>query len=545
MKTRNWLPAALGLLLVACGGGGSSTISGGSGGSGTTPPPPGPPPITKPQAWAFLTEATFGPTDAEAQRLITLGYDAWIDQQIATPQTLHLPYVQARQAPQNQVDRLDAWFQASLKGNDQLRQRVAYALSQILVVSDIGALNDQPLALAYYYDILVANAFGSYRELMEQVTLSPAMGVYLSMLGNQKPNPALNIRPDENYARELMQLFTIGRVQLNLDGTVRTGSDGVPLPTYDQAVIEGFAHVFTGWTFAGSVNFTRPSRNFLAQMAPHASFHDTGGKLLLDGFVVPAGQTAQQDLAMALDNIFNHPNLAPFVAEQLIQRLVTSNPSPAYVQRVAQRFNNNGSGVRGDLAAVVRALLTDAEARSASPTEASGKLKEPILRLTQLWRAYDAKADSGRYAFGNPNAFLGQAPLRSPSVFNFYSPFYAPPGEIAQAGLVAPEMEITTELTTALTNSFFASAVYGLNSYNTNRRPDDIYINFEAHASVAGDPAALVTQVADRLMGGVISSELRTQAEAVAPLQPASNAAGRVAEVLHFLVTSPEFAVER
>ncbi len=535
------IPLVLSALLVACGGGSGA----GGGSSGPPPPPPGPPPVTKAQAWAFLSEATFGPTEAEAQRLISLGYEGWIDAQLAVPATRHLPYVLARPTPQNQADRLDAWFQATLKGNDQLRQRVAYALSQILVASDVGALGGEPLALAYYYDILVNNAFGNYRQLMEQVTLSPAMGVYLSMLGNQKPNVAQNIRPDENYARELMQLFTIGRVQLNVDGSVRNGTDGVPIPTYDQATIEGFAHVFTGWTFAGSVSFTRPSRNFLAQMTPYADFHDTAAKTLLNGFVVPAGQSAQQDLAMALDNIFNHQNVGPFVAEQLIQRLVTSNPSPAYVQRVAQRFNNNGSGVRGDLAAVVRAILTDAEARSTAASESSGKLKEPILRLTQLWRAYGAQADSGRYAFGNPSVFFGQAPLRSPSVFNFYSPFYAPPGEIAQLGLVAPELEITTEMTTATTNNYLAFAVLVLNSYNTNRRPDDIYINTEADAAVGADPAAIVTRVADRLMGGVISTPLRTEAEAIALLQPASNPAGRVLEVLHCLVTSPEFAVER
>lgn len=542
MPIRNSMLAVTMLALAACGGGGDSDSGGGS---GTTPPPPAPPPITKAEAWGLLTEASFGPTDAAAQRVITLGYSGWIDDQIATAATLHLPYVQSRPSPQNQADRLDAWFQATLRGNDQLRQRVAYALSQIMVVSDIGALGGEPLALAYYYDILVRNAFGNYRQLMEEVTLSPAMGVYLSMLGNQKPNVALNIRPDENYARELMQLFTVGRVMLNADGSVQVDGSGVPLPTYDQAIIEGFAHVYTGWTYAGSLSFTRPSRNFIAQMQPWADFHDAGSKLLLNGMTLPPGQSAREDLEDALDNIFNHPNVGSFVAEQLIQRLVTSNPSRAYVQRVAARFNNNGSGVRGDLAAVIRAILLDTEARATATANAAGKLKEPILRLTQLWRAYGAAAQSGRYFFPAPQAFFGQAPLRSPSVFNFYSPFYAPPGEISDNGLVAPEMQITTETTTATTNTYLAIAVFVLNSFKQDRRPDDICINFEADATAGGTPAQIVTRVADRLMGGQISAELRAEAAGLAATYPDTNAAGRVAEVLHLLVTSPEFAVER
>ena len=236
-----------------------------------------------------------------------------------------------------------------------------------MVVSQLGVLNNYPYGLASYYDTLSRNAFGNYRDLIEDVTLHPAMGVYLSMLGNEKPDAANNIRRDENYARELMQLFSIGLVELNLDGTVKTDTQGQPIPTYDQATIEAFAHVYTGWTFAGAPVFRGARATLTNQVIPMQlwqNFHDTGPKTLLNGFVVPAGQTGDQDLAMALDNIFNHDNVGPFLATRLIERLTTSNPSPQYVERVARVFNDNGQGIRGDLGAVVKAILLDAEARS-------------------------------------------------------------------------------------------------------------------------------------------------------------------------------------
>ena len=358
-----------------------------------------------------------------------------------------------------QADRVDIWFRNVVDGDDQLRQRVAFALSEILVVSQQGALIDAPYSLADFYDQLALNAFGNYRDLLEIITLHPAMGVYLSMLGNQKPNPALNIRPDENYARELMQLFSIGLVELNLDGTVRTDGLGQPIPTYDQAVIEGFAHVFTGWNYAGAPSFPQAFRNDNNQTVPmqlYPAYHDEGAKQLLNGVTIPAGQTGDQDLRMALDNIFNHPNVGPFIAIRLIQRLVTSNPSPGYVSRVASVFNNNGFGERGDLGAVVKAILLDDEARPAMHMEIDGKIKEPLLRLTQLWRAYNAQSQSGVFPLFPAYIIFGQGPLQASHVFNFFSPFYAPPGEIRNSGLVAPELQIATEYqNTFITNYFF------------------------------------------------------------------------------------------
>jgi uncharacterized protein (DUF1800 family) len=537
--------------LAACGGGG---------GSGTAPPatpqtPPSAPALpTTAQAFAFLDEATFGPLPAEIQRVTSAGYAAWLDDQVAAAPSFHLPVVQqifttnppAAGQPQPQADRLDAWFRAALNGPDPLRQRVAYALSQILVASDVGALRTQPQALAFYYDVLVRHALGNFRDLLKDVTLSPAMGVYLSMLGNQKPDAARNIRPDENYAREVMQLFTIGLVQLNLDGTPKVDAQGIGLPTYDQSVIEGFANVFTGWTYAGATQatFANPRRNFVAPMQAVPFYHSAGAKKLLNGVTLPAGQTPEQDLDAALDNLFNHPNVGPFIGKQLIQRLVTANPSPAYVERVARVFNDDGRGVRGNLAAVVRAILLDAEARAA-PTDTSGRLEEPFLRFVQLWRAYGAKSASGRYLINAPEQAFGQAPLRSPSVFNFYRPDYQPTGELQAGGLVSPEMQITTETTTVTTANALYGAVFVRNSSLASPQPNDVLIDITDELALADNPAALVDKVAQKLLGGQISPALRQVAIDQVGRVAATSRPNRVAEALYLVVTSPEFAVSR
>ena len=539
------LLAALVLSVAGCSGGS------GGGGGGQPPPPPPPPPITTAEAFQFLNQATFGATEAETQRVISMRYEAWIDEQMAQPASLQLPHIQSLPLPpfigELQQDRVDIWFRNALHGNDQLRQRVAFALSEIMVVSQLGVLNNYPYGLASYYDMLANNAFGNYRDLIEDVTLHPAMGIYLSMLGNEKPDPANNIRPDENYARELMQLFSIGLVELNIDGTVRTDGQGQPIPTYDQAVIEGFAHVYTGWNFAGFVDFRLAQPTLINQVIPmqlYQPYHDTGEKALLDGFTIPAGQNGDQDLAMALDNIFNHPNVGPFIATRLIERLTTSNPSPAYVERVARVFNNNGSGVRGDLGAVVKAILLDPEARSTAG-EASGKIKEPLLRLTQLFRAYNATSQSGRYPLGFAYIVFGQGPLQSPSVFNFFSPSYAPAGEVRDLGYVAPELEIATEyLNTYVTNYMFFQA-FGLNQTVQDLQPDDVYIDFSEEMTVAADVDALINMVAGKLLGGQISDTLRNEIAGMLALIPDTETALRAAETIYFVTTSPEYAYQR
>lgn len=559
---RKLTPALLATVLVACGGGGSSPP--------TTPPPTQPPPtgISKAEAYRFLNQATFGATTAEAQTVITLGYEAWIDQQLQRPVSLELPYVQqafAGYPPGADItrlheDRVDVWLQHALHAPDQLRQRVAFALSQIMVISQSSALIGYPWGCTSYYDMLAQNAFGNFRDLMENVTLHPAMGVYLSMLGNQKPDAARNIRPDENYARELMQLFTIGLVELNPDGSVRTDAAGQPIPTYDQEVVQGFAHVYTGWTYAGAPSFDTafPTiANQIVAMQAYPEQHATIAKRVLSYTgaamnVIPAGQSPEADLDAALDNIFNHPNVAPFIATRLIQHLVTSNPSPQYIERVALKFDDDGSGKRGNLAAMVKAVLLDPDARAVPTSATAGRLKEPLLRLTQVWRAYGASSTSGKYNVQNITGLIGQGPLQAPSVFNFFSPFYAPPGEIANQGLVAPEMQLTTEYLSSLwTDYVFVLAfcyttapVQGCPPIPDEVRPDLVVIDPSAEQALAGDPQALVDAIADRLVGGPISATLSTEAKSMVELAPASESAVRAAEALYLIASAPETALQ-
>ncbi|MCC7200552.1 MAG: DUF1800 domain-containing protein [Gammaproteobacteria bacterium] len=571
--------ASLCALLAACGGGGGSS-------GGTTPPPP-PPPLTKAQAYDFLNQASFGATEAEAARLISLGdstnaYARWIDAELAKPASRQLPAVEA--AFPNPVPagfnvgslnapRVEKWFDNALHGPDQLRQRVAWALSQIMVVSQVGALQNTPFATTDFYDMLVRNALGDYRTLMQEVTLHPAMGVYLSMLGNQKAVAGTNLRPDENYAREMMQLFSIGLVELNQDGTVRRDASNQPIPTYSQPVIEGFARVFTGWKWA--CPSTAPNCTFAntrVQLGPVAGYnqvrpmqlypeqHETGAKqilsypsVLLANGTIPAGQSGEKDLADALDNVTNHPNVAPFISKQLIQKLVTSNPSPAYVSRVAAKFSNDGSGRRGNLEAVVRAILLDPEARNGATAATAGKVKEPLLRLTQFWRAYDAKSASGRVAAqrnfaGGVTAVFGQGPGQSPSVFNFFSPFYAPPGEISDQGLVAPELQLATEYLNTQVTNFFTVQAFLRTTAQTGLNADDMVIDTRAETAVAGDSEALVNLVADKLLGGAsrMSPTLKAQVKAQVDRTPSGTSpATRVGEAIYLVVTSPEYMLQR
>jgi uncharacterized protein (DUF1800 family) len=509
-----------------------------------------------------LTQATFGPTQADIDHLRSLGdsstaYGRWVDEQLGIPTSLVLPVVQqAGQTILNPVPlndyRQDAWFRNAIRGPDQLRQRVALALSEIMVVSQNGALLRAPFATASYYDTLATGALGSFRNLMQSVTLHPAMGVYLSMLGNRKPDPALSIRPDENYARELMQLFTIGLVQLDVNGRVRLDAQGQPIPTYDQSVVEGFANVFTGWTYSGATSFLtarRTNANQIVPMQVYPEEHSTVAKKLLSYTGVqkptlPAGQTPTQDLADALDNVYRHPNVAPFISAQLIRKLTTSNPSPEYVGRVAAVFNNDGTGQRGDLAAVVRAILLDAEARAAPANDTSGKLKEPLLRLTQLWRAYDAKAQNGRYDVSNLELTLGEVPLKSPSVFNFFSPYYAPTGEVANRNLVAPEAELATEYLESTTTSYFFDQIYNRNSASTYGSTA-ILIDITDELAAADNPDALVALLENKLLGKPMSATLETEVRATINRFPVTSRKLRATEALFLVATAPEFAALR
>jgi uncharacterized protein (DUF1800 family) len=539
---------------------------------------------TAAEAARFLTQASFGPTLGEIARVQQLGYTPWLNEQFARAPTLQLPLVEQRIAQQGvdevwEGERHEEWVRTAVTAPDQLRQRVGFALSQILVVSEqSGALEGNPTAVASYQDVLLRHAFGNYRALLEEVTLHPSMGQYLSMLRNRKANQTGTIRPDENYAREIMQLFSVGLVQLQPNGEPVDGDPGTPgvqpVPTYDQDTIRGFAAVFTGWNLStcrptradwnsnrdsagnvveyefwweweycpidprGDVNW-KLAAGLREPMRAWNSYHQTlGSKQLLRypgvargrvdaNGVLAAGGTAAENLAAALDNVFHHPNVGPFLARRLIQRLVTSNPTPGYVQRVAAAFDDdNGSapgGVRGNLAAVVRAILLDAEARrpatSACNGPASGcvgKLREPLLRLIQLFRAMDAQPThpAGYWTEGYVDWFTGQAAMRSPTVFNFFSPDYALPGnDIAAHGLVSPEFQITTDTyVTRMLNEFGGKIAWtwagnpGLPS-SGDWRP--VAINLDRDMAIAHDPGALVDRYALLFASGQLPAPVR------------------------------------
>ncbi|MEA3197063.1 MAG: hypothetical protein QOF32_1115, partial [Gammaproteobacteria bacterium] len=498
-----------------------------------TAPVPTPPPAlpagtpTAAAAGRFLSQATFGGTDALIAQVQSQGYDVFLNAQFAAPMSSHLAFVDAAvaglpspspspSATPNQPTLTmtnDAWWTHAISGSDQLRQRVAFALSEVLVVSiNSAGLANRPYALPAYYDVLVRDAFGNYRQLLEDITLNPAMGAYLNMLQSDKANPARGTLPNENYARELMQLFSIGLYDLNLDGTLTLSSSGFPIATYNQDAILGTAAVFTGWTYAqprsaNPVFSPGPAaQSWRDPMINLASHHETAAKTILNGVVVPANQSAAQDLKMTLDTIFNHPNVGPYVCRQLIQRLVTSNPSPGYVYRVVSVFNDNGQGVRGDLTAVVRAILMDYDARVGfSTAQGAGHQREPVIRLTNLLRAFNATSPDGKYSVRNAYANLAEEAMHSPTVFNFFGPDYAAPGAIAAAGLKSPEFEITTDTTVISIANYLRTAIYS----SLGPASDRITLNLTAEQTRAADPAGLVDHLNSLLMAGGMSSNMR------------------------------------
>jgi uncharacterized protein (DUF1800 family) len=546
--------ALLGLCLLAgCGGGGSESAAPGP---GPVPPPTASDvPESDEAAAYFLTQASFGPTADEIARLRTIGYTAWLDEQRALDVSTQRPELEgmvAAGATVFQNQRMERWWHNALREPDQLRQRVAWALSQVLVVSDrpSGLAND-PIGLAEYYDMLSRHAFGNYRDLLGEVARSPQMGIYLSHIKNEKPDEVLGIRPDENFSREIMQLFSIGLVELNPDGTPRLDAQGDPLPTYGQPEIEGLAHALTGWNYAGASSWDWSDPNYLP-MENWAAYHDFGEKAIVGGAVLPAGQDGVADLEAALDVLFNHPNVGPFLGRQLIQRLVMSNPSPQYVARVAAAFADNGEGVRGDLWATVRAVIMDEEARELhAASEEAGKLREPLLRLSAIWRAFDAYSGSGEYRVWNPEEPFGQGPLRAPSVFNFYRPDFELPGQIND-GIHAPEFQISTESQVTLTTNELRRYVFDAWAQNPYADEHTILLDLSDEIALAHDPEALVDHLDTLLMFGTMSPEMRAVLQAVVAYTDydygalSGKPAGlqRVQEAIYLLVTSPEGAVQ-
>ncbi|MBR7798434.1 DUF1800 family protein [Undibacterium fentianense] len=477
------------------------------------------------QASRFLHQSTFGPTVGDITNLTNMGLNNWFANQFIASQSLHRNYMDRTAAtlPKglselNQNHFFESFWQQAINGEDQLRQRVTFALSQIFVISfqDSSVVN-YPRGVADYYDMLATHSFANFRQLLEAVSLHPMMGIYLTSLRNQKE--AGTRVPDENYAREVMQLFTIGLYKLNIDGSYIL-ENGKPVETYNSNDIAGLAKVFTGWSWAGpDKTNTRffggtpdPNRDWLP-MQSYPNYHSTSVKNFL-GTTIPAQAPANPEasLKIALDTLFNHPNVGPFIGKQLIQRLVTSNPSPQYVARVAAVFNNNGQGVRGDMKALIRAILVDAEARNDPMLSDAGvgKLREPVIRLANWLRAFSSRSTSGFYRITNlddPLSGLAQTPMRSPSVFNFYRPGYVPPNSsIATAQLVSPEMQITAETSVVGYLNFMRDII--VNGTGTAR---DVKADYSAFTSLATTPDQLVDKVNLLLMSNQMSSNLRNQ----------------------------------
>lgn len=552
--------AALGAGLAACGGGGGGD---GPASSPVPPAPPAPPPSRR-DAVRFLTQASFGPTGpAQVDALVAQGFDAWLNAQMRLPMASHLAAVETQrgrdQALRDVPKRIpeeasyEALWQQWLAGEDQLRARMAWALLQVFVISNV-APDIRPVAMSSYTDLLQRHAFGNWRALLQDVTLHPAMGYYLNLLESEKEDPRAGTHPNENYAREVLQLFSIGLVQLNLDGSVQRDANGQPLPTYDEAVVKGFAKAFSGWSYGGLNNQDprqfhehddNDERLWFQPMQAWPAFHDSGEKTLLNGRVLPAGQTPEKDLGDALDAIFAHPNVPPFFARQLIQRLVTSNPSPAYIERVARTFVNDGLGVRGNLAATLRAVLLDPEARGDTPPLNFGKQREPVVRFANYLRALNAKSPSGQnrihYLDGSDDA-LGQSPLLAPSVFNFYSPGYRPAGPIAAAGLVAPEFHITGETTVAGSLNFFAELVHtqGYGWPEAHR----LVLDVAPLVALAGDANALVDRL--DLLFFTLQMKPGTRARLLALVNAisANDRNARVEAALVLTALQPDFVIQ-
>lgn len=573
-------------LLAACGGGSSGSASTGS---AATPEPQGklfPAPASNEDAARFLLQAQFSASDSEIAAVRAKGYADWLAEQFSAPAgTSGFDWLNAR--GYGAIDNATRYYDNSYPGDfmiwnqlmtssDAVRKRVALALSEFFVVS-LSGLNFswRSHALAAWWDILVANAFGNYRKLLEDVTLNAAMGYYLNTKGNMKENAATGRAPDENYGREVMQLFTLGLYQLNLDGTEQRDGNGNKIESYTQSDITNIARIFTGWDFDPTQNVntlepvqnrTIPSTAFARlPMRLTAANHSTLAATFL-GTTVPANTDGQAALKIALDTLFKHPNVGPFFGKQMIQRLVTSNPSPAYVARVASAFNNNGAGVRGDLQAVFAAVLLDDEARDpAGPAQSGfGKLREPMLRLVQWGRSFGIASAHGSWKIpdlSNPATQLGQSPLRSPSVFNFFRPGYVPPSTALSATQTpAPEFQLVNE-----------SSVGGYLNYMQNVIRNGIYVNapdlpqnasnasngyditaaYGAELALAADAAGLVKRLGLLLCAGQLSAANQTlivtalNATAVTASSSDSAKRNRVAAAVLLVMASSDYLIQK
>jgi len=557
---------------------------------------------TRPQAKEaarFLIQAAFGPDQdspndpdqipENVEQVMAMGFSAWIDDQLQRPVGKLRPMVQWEKAQPGSAEiyndmKQNAWWGRAMglpklrpdspntQLPDPLRQRVAFALSQIFVISDrMEDLAVDPEGMADYYDTILAKSFGNYRDLLGDIALHPCMGMYLSYLGNRKADPVAHTFPDENFAREVMQLFSIGLWMLNDDGSLKLDGNGQPIPTYTNADITEFARIFTGFAFGGSnTNFGLYPRDFTVPMKAWDAEHDLGPKKLLRGATTPArtaspgntGTAAFQDLRAALNNLADHPNVGPFIGRQLIQRLVTSNPSPAYIARVTAAFN---AYPRGDLGRTVKAILMDPEARDAASMDSPtfGRLREPFLRCVNVARAFNAASKEGWYYLDAFTLDHLEEPLKSPSVFNFYLPHYAPVGPISQNGLVAPEFQIVNASSCVTAPNYFWGAITGgLHRWGVSRADRNVKLNLHQEmlmnvpesavddpypSTPALDPDPLIRRLDLVLTGGTLNPETCTIIhDALAAIGPGTSwdwPKDRLKLAIYLIVTSPEFAV--
>lgn len=507
-------------------------------------------------AWRLVEQSTWGPTVALATVAQNAGAAAYVDWQMAMPQTgypQYSPWPSDRPSScTNACDRDNYslylpqrhFFGNALYGQDQLRQRVSFALHKIIPLTTA-----QPSQLVPYLHIFRNNAFGPFRDTLRQITTNVAMGVYLDMITSTKT------RPNENYAREILQLFSIGTEKLNPDGTKQLDVNGVPLPSYQQPEVDGFTKVFTGWTFPPQVTGATGTLvpNYISPMvprSPESTYHDPAAKNLLNGFTLAGGGTASLDLENAIQNVMDHPNVGPFISRQLIQQLVTSNPSPAYVGRVAAVFTNDGAGQRGNMAAVVKAILLDPEARGAAPASSDfGHLKEPVLFTLNLLRAFDAKSFDGAAnsdGYLNPQTQnMGQDLFRPPTVFSYFPADYEVPGHL---GLGGPEFGILSATTALRRANFVNTMVFTGITVSTGTTPNAPFgtsLTLTPFYPLAGDPAALVDEVNMLLLHGAENPQLRSSMITAVTAVPVTNPKLRIQQAIYLAATSSQFQVER
>jgi uncharacterized protein (DUF1800 family) len=493
---------------------------------------------TERAAARFLDQATWGPTPSSVTQLQGANMADWLNTQFAlnTSDLPDQPILASNGTSNNNLAPVQAaFFQNAVTGEDQLRQRVAFVLSQIFVVSQTSGVSP---AYAYppYWRIFRDNAFGHYRDLIKAVTLSPAMGRYLNMANNNKANASKGTAANENYARELMQLFTLGLTQLNSDGSPVLDQNNNPVPTYNQTIVTNLARALTGWTYPAAPGATAKNNNpayYTGQMFAVEAEHDTTAKPIFGNVTIPAGQSAEQDLESLLDALMSQPTMAPFVSQQLIQHLVTSNPSPAYISRVSQVFTNNGSGVTGDLKAVVTAILTDPEARAADDASASvnasfGHLREPILFVTNLLRGLNATL-SATSKVQNDATELSEDLFAAPSVFSYFSPLYR-----TEKGLFGPEFQIYSTQTVAQRADIVNSILYGKIDAGTT-------VDLTPFVSQAGNTTSLLNYVGSVFLHGVMSTAL--QQAATSAVNAATTPTAKAQAALYVVLTSGEYQV--